>query len=60
MYIIYTVSPFEVAGSWPKELAGGPEALFNSGLLADNFSQGAIPLPNFSAPAIVWPEAAGP
>jgi hypothetical protein len=58
------VSPFEVAGSWPKELAGGPEVLLTATFWlsanARGFSKDAIPLPNFFAPAFVWAEAAGP
>jgi hypothetical protein len=49
---------------WPgvgqNELAGGPEVLLKAALLPNNFSQGAIPLPNFFAPIFIWAEAAGP
>jgi hypothetical protein len=54
------VFPFKVAGSWPKRAGWRPQGASHSGFLAGNFPQGAIPLPNFFAPAFIWRKATGP
>jgi hypothetical protein len=48
-------------GAGQKSWLAAPGCIIShSGPLADNFSQGTIPLPKCFPPAFVWAEAAGP
>jgi hypothetical protein len=47
------VFSFKVAGNWPKRAVWRPQSASHSGFLTDNFSEGAIPLPNFFAPIFI-------
>ena len=44
----------------PKRAGWRPQSASHSDFLADNFSWGAIPLPNFFAPNFIWAEGTGP